>query len=83
MSEHLRYHGNITANTELADDANMLGPDMDRRYLTIVKLDYDRNADVTVATLRPVMPAEFRERVMRLAETQAKPAARLRKLFNG
>jgi hypothetical protein len=80
--EKLRYRGDLTGRVDLDDDMNMLGPDVGGRYLAVKSLAYDKNEDVTVVGVRPIMPDEYRERVMRLAQTQAGPAARLRRLFN-
>jgi hypothetical protein len=80
--EKLRYKGDLTGRVDLDDDMNMLGPDVGGRYLAIKTLAYDKTNDVTVAGVRPIMPPEYRQRVTRLSETQAMPAARLRKLFN-
>lgn len=60
---------------------HMLGPDMDRRYLAPKRADYDPATDVTTLTLRPIMPAEFRERVTALAEKE-RDRERIRALFN-
>jgi hypothetical protein len=64
------------------DMDQMLGPDMDRRYLAPRSVDYSPETGVSTLTLRAILPAEFRERVTALAEKE-RERERIRKLFNG
>lgn len=79
MPDRLRYRGDITA---VADRTRMYGPDVGARYLKIGDLTYDPKTDVTTATMRPIMPPEFRERLEPLVAMQTE-RERIRALFNG
>lgn len=77
MAEHLRYVGDRTDY----DPDLILGPDRDGRRLRIVGVTYDRVTDVSTATLKAVMPQEFRDRLM--AKKPVYDAYnRIRALFN-
>lgn len=79
MADYLHFRGNITATI---DRDQMLGPDTGGRYLAIKAIDYDPATDVTTASLRAILPDEFRERVMKLAGGQSE-RERIRAVFNG
>jgi hypothetical protein len=59
----------------------MLGPDFGGRRLRIASVDYDPETDVSTATLRGVLPDQFRELVEPLWR-QAQEHQRIRELFN-
>lgn len=76
MAEVLHYRG----DQRNFDPEWMLGPDMDRRRLVIKSMAYDPATDVSTATLRAVLPDEFREAVKPLvAQQQAR--SRIRSVF--
>lgn len=81
MPEQLHYPGNI-ANF---DPDHMLGPDQFGRRLIIKSMSYDADTDVTTATLRAVLPDEYRERVLGAdgQKEQAQARGRIGGLFNG
>lgn len=78
MPDRLRYPGDIRATY---DREQMLGSDLHGRYLMIKEVNYDEVVDISTATLRAVLPAEFRERVAPLVEIQ-RERKRIRALFN-
>lgn len=77
MPEILRYRGDVRN----VDWDHMLGPDVGHRYMTIKSVAYDADADISTATLRPILPDEFRERVLPLVEGQ-RERERIRRVFN-
>lgn len=79
MPDRLRFPGDIRATY---DREQMLGADLHGRYLMIKGVDYDEATNVSTATLRAVLPAEFRERVEPLV-AQQRERQRIRELFNG
>lgn len=60
------------------DMEQTLGPDSDRRYLAVRKVDVTPTA--TTVTLRGILPDEFRERAMAGVAKQ-REFARIRALF--
>lgn len=78
MSDILRYKGDIT---ESCDRDHMIGPDFGKRYLAVRSLAYDPATDLTTATLRGVLPPEFRERVTALMARQQE-YDRVKAVFN-
>lgn len=78
MPEILHYRGDQTNY----DPMLVLGPDRDGRRMKIVSAVYDPETDITTATLRAVMPAEFRERLM-AQQPKVEAYNRIRALFRG
>lgn len=78
MSDILRYRGDITAT---CDRDHMIGPDFGKRYLAVRSLAYDPVTDLTTATLRGILPDEFRERITVLMARQQE-YDRIKVLFN-
>jgi hypothetical protein len=78
MPDYLHFRRDMAA----IDMGQMLGPDMDRRYLAPRSVDYSPETGVSTLTLRAILPAEFRERVTALAEKE-RERERIRGLFCG
>lgn len=79
MSDHLNFNKILTN----IDMDQMLGPDIDRRYLRIHQVDFDLAAGTTRLILRAILPDEFRkQRVPPLIALQTE-RERLRKVFSG
>lgn len=79
MPDRLRLNGDIR---ETYDREQMLGSDMHGRYLMIKSVAYEEATNISTATLRAVLPAEFRDRVAPLVDGQ-RERQRIRELFNG
>lgn len=77
MSDYLNFKKILTN----IDIDQMLGPDIDRRYLRIHQVDFDLAAGTTRLVLRGIMPDELRERrIPPLVAMQAE-RERIRKVF--
>lgn len=79
MPDILRFAGDLRATY---DPEQMLGADLHGRYLMIRMMDYDPATNVSTATLRAVLPQEFRQRVEPLVAGE-RERSRIRALFNG
>ena len=79
MPEILRFRG----DHRRYDPEHVLGPDRDGRRMRIVSTLYSRETDMSVATLRAVMPEEYRRDVLPRKVEQGQAQIRIWKLFNG
>ena len=76
MPETLRYRGDHTA----FDPDLILGPDRDGRRMRITGATYDETTDVTTATLRAIMPRDFRD-MLEAKRPMYQAYNRIRELF--
>lgn len=77
MSDHLNFSKILTN----IDVDQMLGPDIDRRYLRIHQVDYNLSSGTTRLVLRGILPEELRERRIPPLIALQNERERLRKLF--